>query len=75
MLEKLQHCNCIDKHEKDTLIRALETAKVDAEMILIDTERGKIRVGKPPAEVIEDMERLIGDYTSLRSKVDNTPIC
>lgn len=75
MLEKLQYCKCIDKHEKDTLLRALDTAKIDAEMILIDTERGVIRVGKPAAEVKEDMERLIGNYTSLRSKVDNTPIC
>lgn len=72
----LGECNfCLTKYEKDTLITALNSAKVDAEKILIQTERGVVQVGKPNAEVEEELTRLIGDYRQLKDRVEKTPIC
>lgn len=41
--EKLQRCKCLNRHDKDILISVLDTAKIDAERILIDSERGYTR--------------------------------
>jgi hypothetical protein len=71
----LGDCKCLSKHEKDTLIMALNTATLDATKISLDTMRGINRVGAPPAEVVENMTRIIGSYNQLKDKVEKTPIC
>lgn len=71
----LGKCNCITKYEKDTLITALNSAKIDAEKILSQTYLGEVKVGKPKAEVEEELTRLIGDYRQLQDRVEKTPIC
>ena len=72
----LGECNfCLTKYEKDTLITALNSATVDAEMKLTQTYRGEVIVGMPKAEVEEGLTRLIGDYRQLKDRVEKTPIC
>lgn len=73
--DKLEQCNCLTKYEKSTLLNALNSAKIDAERLLIYSERGSIIVGKPTKEAKEELTILIGDYTNLKNKVDKTPIC
>ena len=71
----LGQCKCITKEEKNTLIIAINSAKIDAERILTESERGNAVVGKPFKEVREELNILIGNYMSLKEKVDETPIC
>lgn len=71
----LGKCNCLTKYEKDTLTNALNSAKIDAERILNKTYRGDVQIGKPKAEVEEELTRLIGDYRQLKDRVEKTPIC
>lgn len=76
MLEnKLEQCNCLTEYEKKILLNALNSAKIDAERLLIYSERGSIIVGKPTKEAREELSMLIGDYMNLKDKVDKTPIC
>lgn len=72
---KLEHCECLTKHEKDTLIIALNSATIDAQRTLNDSYRGINVIGAPAKDVREGLERLIGDYSTLKDKVDKTPIC
>ena len=71
----LGQCKCITKHEKETLTTAINSAKIDAERILIESERGIAVIGKPFQEVRKELNMLIGNYMSLKEKVDGTPIC
>lgn len=72
----LGKCLCITKYEKDILTTALNSAKIDAERILIQTEpRGGVQVGTPGSEVKERLTKLIGDYRQLIDRVEKTPIC
>lgn len=71
----LGQCKCINKHEKDMLIMAINSAKIDAERTLMESERGISVIGKPPQEVRTELNMLIGEYMSLKEKVDRTPIC
>jgi len=77
MLEdkKLKRCECLTKHEKDTLISALNTATVDVQRSLNESYRGINIIGTPPKDVREGLELLMGDYMTLKDKVDKTPIC
>lgn len=72
---KLKRCECLTKYEKDTLITALNSASVDARRTLNDSYRGINVLGMSISEVREGLERLVGDYSSLRDKVEKTPIC
>ena len=72
---KLEYCECLTRYEKDTLITALNSAKIDAQRIINESYRGINVIGAPPKEVREGLERLIGDYSTLKDKVDNTPVC
>lgn len=72
---KLEQCNCLTAYEKRTLINALDSAKIDAERLLNESGRGHIIIGKPKKEAEEELIGLIGDYMSLKYKVDKTPIC
>lgn len=71
----LGKCNCLTKYEKDTLITALNSAKIDTERTLSQTYRGEVTVGMPKAEVEEGLTRLIGDYRQLKDRIEKTPIC
>lgn len=73
--KKLEQCECLTKHEKDTLINALNSAKIDSERLLNDSLRGKNVIGAPATYVREGLEKLIGDYSTLKDKVDKTPVC
>lgn len=72
---KDEQLGCLTKYEKDTLITALNSAKIDAERTLSQTYRGEVTVGMPKAEVEEGLTRLIGDYRQLKDRVGKTPIC
>lgn len=72
---KLEKCECLTKHEKDTLINALNSAKVDAELLLSESHRGVNVVGMSAREIREGLEKLIGDYSELKAKVEKTPTC
>lgn len=72
---KLEQCECLTKYEKDTLITALNSATIDAQRTLNDSHRGINVIGAPVKDVREGLERLIGDYSALKDKVDKTPIC
>lgn len=72
---KLEHCECLTKHEKDTLITALNSASIDIRRTLNDSYRGINVLGMSTSEVREGLERLMGDYSALRDKVEKTPIC
>ena len=72
---KLERCECLTKHEKDTLIIALNSATIDAQKSLNDSYRGINVIGASAKDVREGLERLIGDYSTLKDKVDKTPIC
>ncbi len=37
---KLEHCECLTKYEKDTLITALNSAKIDAQRTINEPYRG-----------------------------------
>lgn len=71
----LGQCKCLTKHEKDTLTIAINSAKIDAERTLTESERGIAVIGKPFQEVRKELNILIGSYMSLKEKVDSTPIC
>lgn len=71
----LGKCNCITKYEKDTLMTALNSAKIDAEKTLFQSHRGEVTLGMPKAEVEEGLTRLIGDYRQLTDRVEKTPVC
>ncbi len=51
---KLEQCNCLTEYEKSILLNALNSAKIDAERLLIYSERGSIIVGKPTKEAREE---------------------
>lgn len=72
---KLEHCECLTKYEKDTLVTALNSAKIDAQRSLNESYRGVNVIGAPAKEVREGLELLIRDYSTLKDKVDNTPVC
>ena len=69
------NCKCLTKHEKDTLISALNSSKLDAERILTESERGIVRVGIPTSQLKEGLGTLIGDYMELKDKIETIPIC
>lgn len=75
MSEILGQCNCITMYEKNTLLTALNSSKIDAERMLRESQRGKIQTGEPPREFEEKISILIGDYINLKNRVDKTPIC
>lgn len=68
-------CRCLTIYEKDVLLNALSSARIDAEKILSDVSRGIVRIGKPPEESKKELGKLIGDYITLKTKVENTSIC
>lgn len=72
---KLEQCECLTKYEKDTLTTALNSATIDTQRTLNDSLRGINVIGASPKSVREGLERLIGDYSTLKDKVDKTPIC
>lgn len=72
---RLEKCECLTKHEKDTLTNALNSSIIDAQRILNDSHRGINVIGAPAKDVREGLERLIGDYSELRDKVSKTPTC
>jgi len=72
---KLERCECLTKHEKDTLISALNTATIDIQRSLNESYRGINIIGAPPKDVREGLELLMGDYLAMKDKVDKTPIC
>ena len=72
---KLEHCECLTKYEKDILITALNSASIDAQRTLNESYRGINVIGTSAKDVREGLERLIGDYSSLKDKVDKTPVC
>ena len=69
------NCKCLTKHEKDTLIGSLNTSKIDAERILIESERGIVKVGIPISQLKKELGTLIGSYTELKDKIEAIPIC
>jgi len=72
---KLEHCECLTKYEKDILITALNSASIDAQRTLNESYRGINVIGASAKDAREGLERLIGDYSSLKDKVDKTPVC
>jgi len=72
---KLKRCECLTKHEKDTLTSALNTATIDVQRSLNESYRGINIIGTSPKDVREGLEMLMGDYSALKDKVDKTPIC
>lgn len=72
---KLEHCECLTKHERDTLITALNSASIDAQRTLNESYRGINVIGAPAKDVREGLERLIGDYSTLKDKVGKTSVC
>jgi hypothetical protein len=72
---KLEKCECLTKHEKNTLTTALNSAIVDALRIINESRRGVNVIGKSPTEVRRDLEGLVGDYSELLDKVSKTPTC
>ena len=72
---KLEHCECLTKYEKDILITALNSASIDAQRTLNESYRGINVIGASAKDVREGLERLIGDYSSLKDKVEKTPVC
>jgi len=72
---KLELCECLTKHEKDTMTNALNSAIIDAQRLLNDSYRGINVIGAPAKEVRRGLESLVGDYSALRDKVEKTPIC
>lgn len=74
--EQLGECNfCLTKYEKDTLITALNSAKIDAERTLNQSYHGEVTIGMSKAEVEEGLTRLIGDYRQLKDRVEKIHIC
>lgn len=72
----LGECNfCLTKYEKDILTTAINSAKIDAERILSQTYRGEVKIGKPNAEIEEELTKLIGDYRQLKERIEKTHIC
>jgi hypothetical protein len=72
---KLEQCECLTKHKKDILTTALNSATIDAQRTLNDSSRGINVIEASPKSVREGLERLIGDYSTLKDKVDKTPTC
>lgn len=72
---KLEHCECLTKYEKDTLITALNSASIDAQRTLNESYRGINVIGASAKDVREGLERLIWDYSMLKDKVGKTPVC
>ena len=71
----LGECKCLSKHEKDILTMALNTAIVDVNRILRESQRGITKVGKPLTYLREEIMEIIGDYNELKDKVEKTPVC
>lgn len=72
---KLERCECLTKHEKNILISALNTATIDVQRSLNESHRGINIIGTSPKDVREGLEMLMGDYSTLKYKVEKTPIC
>lgn len=72
---KLERCECLTKHEKDTLTTALNSAIVDALRTINESHRGVNVIGTSPTEVRRGLEGLVGDYSGLLDKVSKTPTC
>lgn len=72
---KLEKCECLTKHEKDTLTTSLNSSIIDAQRTLNESYRGVNVIGAPAKDVRRELEGLIGDYSALRNKVGKTPIC
>jgi hypothetical protein len=72
---KLERCECLTKYEKDILTTSLNSSIIDAQRTLNESYRGVNVLGMSKNDVREGLEKLIGDYSALRDKVDKTPVC